>query len=625
MFFIVSQFAQVIYSIVFCILLLLMDAVNNYLGGFSTKTLQSALTVGDKNFYEIIYNDLFLPLAIAILIINVSWHLIKTICTEDDNDAEEPIMLVFNTFIGTGLILLCDDIMNFLLDFFQKAFDYAQLLFNVNPLDFCKIDFDGFVSKVNDGTILGEIGEGALNEAVTAGLVASFGAVVPTIMIIVDIFLFIQLLKILSMYVQRYIYMGFLLWTYPLAFGAFPCRSTKDITSNYTRAIISSFFSYLLSSIYLFIFMIVLSRAVMWDAKVSIFTNLFAIMLVKGVGEFFLQLDAFLDRIGLTNANRYRPSNMLDMAMGRVLGGYIQDSFGGFGDGEKEGSGLLGNIQKLDSNLSDAVGFNKFTGSLANKIDSLGNMFAGKSFSNESQNANTEEMANAFQGADDFQNAFSSLDENTSSEMLDGLSNDMNNAFDQGINGQAFDDLSNNDNMASFNDQLQSMFNTNDEVFGTITGADGEQENAIFRSDGNGGFKASVGSGDNKVEYDQDALQNLGASASLGIKSGMKDFNVSGISSDGIHKNLNCTMTNDNGNTVNAIGRMCEANEVGLNPSASYSSYQTSDGVMRYMEFTPEPEVHIGNGGEPTYPDPTTYFNNLENEQDYYNNLGGLI
>ena len=126
MFWIVSQFASVIQNAVLGILIIAVDSVSTFLEGFDLQLLRSALTFNGKDYYEALYVNAIMPIAIGFLILNVSWHLYKTMFTSDEQSAEDPTKVILRSGLAMVLIFYIDEIVSLLQSAFQVAFDLIE-------------------------------------------------------------------------------------------------------------------------------------------------------------------------------------------------------------------------------------------------------------------------------------------------------------------------------------------------------------------------------------------------------------------------------------------------------------------------------------------------------------------
>ena len=624
MFWIVSQFASVIQNAVLGILIIAVDSVSTFLEGFDLQLLRSALTFNGKDYYEALYVNAIMPIAIGFLILNVSWHLYKTMFTSDEQSAEDPTKVILRSGLAMVLIFYIDEIVSLLQSAFQVAFDLIEKSTKIkNIWKFAGIDINDLIPNPEDFK-LDEGSQAIASLSIFAGLDLIF----IIIMLIVDFLLLIEFLKVLSMFIQRYIYMGLSIFMLPLPMAALPCNSTKPITETYMKSLISSFISFLLSRIYLFFFILVLANAMIWDPRETIFTNIFKVLLAKGIGEFFLQFDAFLDKVGLTSANRYRPSNMLDMALGRWLGSGVSNMLGttgAFGGGRggggggfslspdgkggftatplattSSGSGMFGAVAKGVSMTH--MPMNMAMNAMGNKAKDIASSFANKDiadvFKDASNGFDNNDMLNSMEAGDSLKNALNNefagapLSDEQLSNLNDDISNSLNSNADFGYSASLGGD---DGGYAGFNSTLQGMFENDDAVAGTVDG-----EAVTFTSNGEGGFDAHFANGETISGTE------LSGDATIGVESNNfpKDISIEGINSgkDGNEMYGTATLSGIGGNPYESriSIKECSAQDLYRNKDCYYKSYNTTSG-MRYLEVTPGPQVEMSENGKITY------------------------
>lgn len=616
MFWIVSQFASVIQELILGLLILCVDALSEFLGGFSLKLLEESLTFNGVNYYELLYTYAIMPIAIGFLIANISWHLYKTMFTSDEQGAEDPVKVILRSGLAMVLIFYIDEIVSLV----QKAFEEAKNLIE----NLTKFDNVWEFSGVDLNDIIPSAGDDLLNESLSAlSIFANIDLIFIVGMIIIDLFLLVEFLKVISMFIQRYIYMGFSVFMLPLPMAALPCDSTKPITQTYMKSLISSFVSYLLSRIYLFFFVLVLAQAMVWDSKATIFANIFQIFLAKGIGEFFLQFDAFLDKVGLTNANRYRPSNMLDMALGRWIGseassiigttGLLGGGKGGFGGGGgfslvpdgkggftatplpatgAGGSGMFGALAKGVSMTH--MPMNMTASALGDGMKNAANNFAAAealdAFKNASNGLEGSSMLDTLESGDNLKNALNNefAGGPLSDQQLADLNDNLSNAINGSTDGFGYEASLGGDDSGyeDFNSTLQGMFENEDAVVGSVDG-----NTATFTPDGNGGFDATFADGSSINGAD------INGNAMIGVEDNdfPKDIHIEGINGNKNGNELYGTISMGDYDSRATI-RECSAAEVHRNTDSFYKSYNTTSG-MRYLEVTPGNIVSLQEDG----------------------------
>ena len=168
--------------------------------------------------------DIFVALALGLVLMNWVWQLFKNYFLGVGIEAEDPIKLSIRTFMFIFMIFYAEDIVNLLLEIAGTPYDWI-LNEELPPLDFAS-----FSSVVT--VILG---------------VCASGAVAITSLILVLILAW-NYIKLLFEAAERYILLGVLVYTAPVAFATGASQATSNIFKSWGRMIGGQLFLLLMNA-----------------------------------------------------------------------------------------------------------------------------------------------------------------------------------------------------------------------------------------------------------------------------------------------------------------------------------------------------------------------------------------
>ena len=155
--------------------------------------------------------DIFVATAIGLVLLNLIWQLFKNFGLIAGVEAEEPIKLVIRSVIFIVLIYYCDDITDMVLA--TGGTPYSWILgSDLPPLDFA--DFNSVIL-----TLLGVVANGSV-------------AIIALILVLILAWNYIKLLFEAA---ERYILLGVIIFTAPIAFATGASQSTSNIFKSWCR------------------------------------------------------------------------------------------------------------------------------------------------------------------------------------------------------------------------------------------------------------------------------------------------------------------------------------------------------------------------------------------------------
>lgn len=155
--------------------------------------------------------QVFVALAIGLILLMWVWNLFKNFGLGIGSEAEDPIKLTFRAVLFIALAWYADDIVNMVLGIGGTPYDW--ILTNALP----SLNFADFSSVLL--TIIGVCANGA----------------VALIALILVLILAWNYLKLLCEAAERYVLLGVLVFTAPIAFAMGVSRSTSDIFKSWCR------------------------------------------------------------------------------------------------------------------------------------------------------------------------------------------------------------------------------------------------------------------------------------------------------------------------------------------------------------------------------------------------------
>ena len=155
--------------------------------------------------------EVFVALAIGLILLMWVWNLFKNFGLGIGSEAEDPIKLTFRAVLFIVLAWYADDIVNMVLDIGGTPYDW--ILTSALP----SLNFADFSSVLL--TIIGVCANGA----------------VALIALILVLILAWNYLKLLCEAAERYVLLGVLVFTAPVAFAMGASQSTSDIFKSWCR------------------------------------------------------------------------------------------------------------------------------------------------------------------------------------------------------------------------------------------------------------------------------------------------------------------------------------------------------------------------------------------------------
>lgn len=155
--------------------------------------------------------QVFVALAIGLILLMWVWNLFKNFGLGIGSEAEDPIKLTFRAVLFIALAWYADDIVNMVLGIGGTPYDW--ILTNALP----SLNFADFSSVLL--TIIGACANGA----------------VALIALILVLILAWNYLKLLCEAAERYVLLGVLVFTAPVAFAMGASQSTSDIFKSWCR------------------------------------------------------------------------------------------------------------------------------------------------------------------------------------------------------------------------------------------------------------------------------------------------------------------------------------------------------------------------------------------------------
>ncbi len=155
--------------------------------------------------------EVFVALTIGLILLMWVWNLFKNFGLGIGSEAEDPIKLTFRAVLFIVLAWYADDIVNIVLDIGGTPYDW--ILTNALP----SLNFGDFSSVLL--TIIGVCANGA----------------VALIALILVLILAWNYLKLLCEAAERYVLLGVLVFTAPVAFAMGASQSTSDIFKSWCR------------------------------------------------------------------------------------------------------------------------------------------------------------------------------------------------------------------------------------------------------------------------------------------------------------------------------------------------------------------------------------------------------
>lgn len=278
---------------------------------------------------------IFVGLGLGILLLNFIWQLFRNFGLGIGLEAEDPLKLTFRTILFMGLVFFSQDIVNLILDIGGTPYEWIVDA-SLPPIQFAS--FISVITVVIGGTV---------------------GGSVLLIALVLLIILAWNYIKLLFEAAERYILLGVLVFTAPVAFALGGSQSTSNIFKSWCRMLGGQ------------IFLLVMNA---WCLK--LFTNMFGEFIANPLGTgdggnlfiWFLcaiaflkvsqKIDSFMAGLGISVG--HTGGNMLGEALIAAKG------LGGFKKGGMGGGAVSGKTGGIPNPTGTAVG--AFSGGLAGMV-----------------------------------------------------------------------------------------------------------------------------------------------------------------------------------------------------------------------------------------------------------------
>ena len=273
--------------------------------------------------------SIFVGLGLGILLLNFVWQLFRNFGIGIGLEAEDPLQLTFRTILFMGLVFFSRDIVDLALDIGGTPYQW------IVDASLPPIQFASFMSVAT--TVVGSIVSGS----------------VLLISLVLLIILAWNYIKLLFEAAERYILLGVLVFTAPVAFALGGAQSTSNIFKSWCRMLGGQLFLLLMNA---------------WCLK--LFTNMFGEFIANPLGTgdggnlfiWFLcaiaflkvsqKIDSFMASLGISVG--HTGGSMLGEALiiARSLGGFKKGGIGSFGSNK---SGVSGSTSGADGALSGGL------------------------------------------------------------------------------------------------------------------------------------------------------------------------------------------------------------------------------------------------------------------------------
>ncbi len=166
-----------------------------------------------KTFYNIIT-----AMAVGVILLNLVWQLFKGFGIRSSNEAEDPVRLTIKSIIFIFLAIYADEIMNIVLKIGGTPFSWLMTE-ELPPISFA--DFNSVLV-----TILGVVASGS----------------VALIVLILMLILAWNYIKLLFEAAERYVLLGVLIFTAPMAFSMGASQATNNIFKSWCNMLAGQVF-----------------------------------------------------------------------------------------------------------------------------------------------------------------------------------------------------------------------------------------------------------------------------------------------------------------------------------------------------------------------------------------------
>lgn len=311
---------------------------------------------GGKNIFQALYMDIIIPLSVSILILILVWNLYKSIFSKDWCDIEEPGALLVRSMAGLFIIWNCQSIMNLPVKMMQS---FMNQISQTNLTEFSFTQWD--MSKMNAGVLVNLLLE-----------------------IIAIIIFGWTFLKLMYVYIQRYVAYCIYLFLAPLAFSAMGAKSTSEVTKRSIKLYTEVLLSLLLTMLWIKVYCSGMVTCITNTPAMSMGMMVLTIFIVKAFGDLGIKLDDLLTKAGLLAVGNERAGiGMAGIMATRALGNMMGKSMRGGNSGGLATTSPL--VEKLNRQWEAGMESRKSEGEKDTNATSLG----GK------EEASLEEINNA--------------------------------------------------------------------------------------------------------------------------------------------------------------------------------------------------------------------------------------
>lgn len=286
------------------------DVFGNSIVGLLTMDIGSGNSIFDIIFSSIgNFYQYFIVIAIAFLAINYVWQLSKMMfLAQGSNDT---VLSLTGWTIIAGILIYCGRYIIYTFEGFFNIIYTALLSVNLEG-EASTIDFSGISENMTT----------ALTKSVPEQVVSGAGNVGGTILTLFLLFMLTyQFIMFLIEMVERYIVLGILYYTCPLAFSVLGSRSTSNIFSAWVRMVGSQMFLMLCNVIFFRIFMMGLNS---YDSLMKMYNDQVAakagslvnynvatiiivwVLIMHGILAVATRVDSYLNTLGLSAAQTGR-------------------------------------------------------------------------------------------------------------------------------------------------------------------------------------------------------------------------------------------------------------------------------------------------------------------------------
>lgn len=314
------KLTDVIRDIVYGLLAVVVEWFTDLLSLTSTQFYDAFQQGADVNMLAKIQNNIIFPLSISFLIGIMVWQLYRSMFSRNAKNAEEPVMLVCRTGVFVFLALNWNLIVYgvsgaggdyekntpCLMDLYAGIWNWLDKSFLSPSAVFDQASFAGAETVTN--SITDSIKD------ITAVLIPGAGLIAGIISLILAFVLGWRFVKLIFIYISRFVEMKLLEIFMPLGLSAGGSAQTKDITKKYITSYLSSVLSVFLSALVTYLYCFLMAATLTWNGS-GIGQNMVLLAMTLGLYSVFTKLDTYLDKIGLTNTPNHAAPGFPGLAM----------------------------------------------------------------------------------------------------------------------------------------------------------------------------------------------------------------------------------------------------------------------------------------------------------------------